>query len=136
MTPRRLRHFLVALLVLGCFQLVTAAECGLAVGGRAVLASDATDPNVFVWDSRERLIDYEAGRWESTRTIFAHTIMAHPGTHAVVVACYPGVARSRSDATPQDAIGIRIASGPYRGRYGWVISEDVHRAGDRAIVGR
>jgi hypothetical protein len=91
-----------------------------------VLESDAVDPDVFLWDSRFRLIDYAAGNWGDTHAIFAHTVLAEPGTLALVVACYPGAAHPRFVRGDQDAIGVKIVNGHYRGRYGWVLSRDAH----------
>ncbi len=103
-----------------------AEPCSVSPGGRVTLASDAVDPDVFLWDSRERLIDYTAGQWGNTRTIFVHTVLTEPGTSALVVACLPGAAHSRYALEDEDAVGIRLTSGPNRGRYGWVLSTDVH----------
>jgi len=90
------------------------------------LVSDAVDPDVFLWDSRERLVDYTAGDWGNTRTIFTHTLLTEPGTSASVVACLPRAAHSRYILGDEDAVGVRLTSGPNRGRYGWVLSSDVH----------
>jgi|SRR5579871_4222564 len=106
-----------------------AAACSVSVGGPVVLESDAVDPDVFVWDSRERLVDYAAGHWGSTREIFAHTMLAKPGTRAKVIACYPGVAHPKFSAVAEDAIGVRIVGGPFNHRYGWVLSSDLHPLG-------
>jgi hypothetical protein len=100
--------------------------CTVTPGGRVVLESDAVDPDVFLWDSRDRLIDYAAGAWGNTRAIFAHTVLAEPGTQAMVVACYPSVAHPKFSTGDEDAIGVKIMSGPHRGRYGWVLSSDIH----------
>ena len=102
------------------------ALCTVTPGGRVILESDAVDPDVFLWDSRGRLVDYAAGRWDDTRAIFAHTLLAEPGTQAQVVACIPAVAHPRFSTGNEDAIGVRIVSGPHRGRYGWVLSSDIH----------
>jgi len=102
------------------------AACNVTQGGRVVLESDAVDPDVFLWDSRSRLVDYAAGQWGNTRAIFNHTLLAQPGTRATVIACVPGVAHPRFSNGDEDAIGVRILSGPYRGRTGWVLSSDVH----------
>jgi hypothetical protein len=100
--------------------------CTVTPGGHVVLESDAVDPDVFLWDSRERLIDYAAGQWGDTRAIFAHTVLAEPGTQAMVVACFPSVAHPKFSTGDEDAIGVKIMSGPHRGRYGWVLSSDIH----------
>ncbi len=60
-----------------------------------MLASDAVDPDVFLWDSRDRLVDYTAGEWGNTRQIFSHTVLTEPGTSALVVACVARAAHPR-----------------------------------------
>lgn len=82
-----------------------------------------------MWDSRQRVIDYSAGLWRDTRDVLAHSLLAKPGTQAHVVQCWPGAVRSKYASEREDAIGIRITSGPNKGRYGWVTSEDVHLGG-------
>jgi hypothetical protein len=111
--------------------------CTALPGGRIVLESDAVDPDVFLWDSRSRLVDYAAGEWGNTRAIFAHTVLAPPGTQAMVVACVPGVAHPKFSTGDEDAIGVKVTSGRYRGRYGWVLSSDirVHRGASASVIG-
>jgi hypothetical protein len=104
----------------------TAAACSANPGGHVTLASDAVDPDVFLWDSRDRLVDYAAGQWGNTRAIFAHTVLTEPGTEAMVVSCYPGVAHPKFATGDEDAIGVKIVKGPYKGRYGWILSSDAH----------
>lgn len=115
---------------LGCFassiELVRAAPCAVTNGGRVVLESDAVDPDVFIWDSRARLVDYAAGQWGNTRAIFAHTLLTEPGTPAAVVACVAGVAHPKFGTGDEDAVGVKVVAGRYRGRYGWVLSSDTH----------
>ncbi len=106
-----------------------AAPCAAPAGGRIVLESDAVDPDVFLWDSRTRLVDYAAGQWGNTRSIFAHTVLAEPGTQATIVSCVAGVAHPKFGNGDEDAIGVKIVSGPYKGRYGWVLSSDVRIKG-------
>ncbi len=116
---------LVALVSALCGGTARAALCTAAPGGRVVLESDAVDPDVFLWDSRTRLVDYSAGQWGNTRAIFAHTVLAQPGTQAAVISCVPAVARPAFSTGQADAIGVKIVNGPYRGRYGWVLSSDI-----------
>ena len=112
--------------MLATTSFVRAANCTAPMGVRVVLESDAVDPDVFLWDSRPRLIDYAAGEWSNTRSIFAHTLLAEPGTTATIVACVPGAAHPKFGDGVEDAIGVKIANGPYKGRYGWVLSSDIH----------
>ena len=110
-----------------------AAECPSSSGGRVVLASDAMDPDVFLWDSRTRMVDYAAGQWGNTRAIFAHTILARPGTQAVVVSCVSAAVRTKIGPGEEDAIGVKVVNGPHRGRYGWVLSTDIHLRANLAM---
>lgn len=120
--PFALAVGLVAISVAPAF----AKPCAAGPGGIVILSSDALDPDVFLWDSRDRLVNYTEGQWGNTRTIFAHTILAQPGTRATVVACYPSATRTKYSNVERDAIGVKIMSGPYRGHYGWVLSSDIH----------
>jgi hypothetical protein len=108
--------------------LVYAATCAPTVGSPVMLRSAPADPDVIVWDSRERLVAYVEGRWNSSREVMAHTVIAGPGTQAQVVACYLGIAHPKYGDAERDAIGVKLMSGPFRGHYGWVISSDVHPA--------
>ncbi len=107
-----------------------ANSCSLAVGARVALASQAEDPDVFVWDSRQRLVNYAAGKWGNTRAVLAHTMLVQPGTEALVVSCAPGAARPEYMPTPKDVLGVKVLTGEFRGRYGWVLADDarlIHR---------
>ncbi len=127
----RLRLLMLAVVaVFGCAGAGN-ARCSMEPGGRVMLASDAVDPDVFVWDSRERLIDYTGGNWGNTRQIFTHTLLTEPGTLALVVACVPKAAHPRYALGDEDAVGVRLTSGPNRGRYGWILSSDAHAAAAR-----
>lgn len=103
-----------------------AATCDLHAGQRILLASTSSDPDVFVWDSRARLADYAAGAFDDAKFVLAHTHLAKPGTHAIVTACVGGAIKPRYEVAAYDAIGIRVTSGPYRGWYGWIASDDAH----------
>jgi hypothetical protein len=116
-----------AFAALVAFGTGAAGACTAVPGGRVVLESDAVDPEVFLWDSRVRLIDYAAGSWGSTREVVAHTMLAEPGTQALVVTCIPAAAHPKFASGDADAIGVKVVTGPYRGRYGWVLSSDLRQ---------
>ena len=116
-------------------SLAYAAGCPAPRGGRILLASEAVDPDVFLWDSRDRLLNYSAGQWRDTRAIFAHTLLAEPGTQALVMTCVPGAVHSASLAGDANAMGVKVLSGRYRGRYGWVLSSDTHLWRNTAVRG-
>jgi hypothetical protein len=53
-----------------------------------------------------------------------HALLVAPGTHGDVVSCIPGYVVSPLFATPDDAVGISIASGSAKG-VRWVLGSDV-----------
>jgi hypothetical protein len=103
-----------------------AGETCLPNGQYVLLKSNRLDPDVFVWDARLRLVNYAAGEWKNTQDVLDHTLLSKPGTRAIVIACEPQVIRFRYEQPIQDAVGLKIVSGPQHGRYGWVASDDTH----------
>jgi hypothetical protein len=90
-----------------------------------MLKSSDFDPDVLVWDTRQRAIGYAAGLVRSSDEVLAHTVLASPGTRALVLACDAGSSRPKYSSAAEDTIGLRISSGPRKGHYGWVASGDV-----------
>ena len=101
-------------------------SCDVRAGQAIVLASTSSDPDVFVWDSRVHLVDYAAGAFDDAKAVMAHTRLAKPGTRAIVTSCVGGALKPRYEVTAHDAIGVKLTSGPFRGSFGWVASDDVH----------
>jgi hypothetical protein len=108
-----------------------AVPCAPVIGHAVSLKSTDLDPDVFVWDSKQRAVEYAAGYWKDTRDVLAHSLLAKPGTRARVIQCSPGAIHSKYASDLEDAIGVRIQSGPNKGRDGWVTSEDVHELAHR-----
>ena len=127
-----MRRLFAAIAVLACVVAPAGAraDCAQLVGHRGVLFSNSYDPDVLFWDSRQRLMDYAAGNWDVDKALLPYALLAHAGTQAVVVACQTNVVHPKFRLAPMDAIGVRITSGPYKGRYGWVLGDDV-RVGAR-----
>jgi hypothetical protein len=113
----------------------SASACIAARGNHVVLASQAMDPDVFVWDSMLRLTNYTAGKYV-TDDVLRHTLLVSAGTEAVVVSCHDRVAHPKYSTGDADAVGIKLSTGRYRGRYGWVISMDLHVAARSATMVR
>jgi len=103
----------------------SASACIAARGARVVLSSQAMDPDVFVWDSMLRLTNYATGKYV-TNDVLRHTLLVAAGTDAVVVACRDRAVHPRFSSVDADAVGIKLSTGEHRGRYGWVISYDLH----------
>lgn len=103
-----------------------ASGCLDTTDRHVILASDAIDPNVFIWDRRSLMVSYAAGFWRPTSLIIDHTLLEKPGTRAFVIACQPHQLRVRYTTLTRDAIGLKLLSGPDTGRYGWAIEDDVH----------
>jgi hypothetical protein len=114
------------------YALARAANCSVSKENHVVLSSDAIDPDVFVWDTRDHLVDYAAARWDSSRAVSERTVLAKKGTHAVVKDCAPALAHPHY-TEPQDVIQVLITTGPFRGHVGWVISADLHRDVEKSV---
>ena len=122
------RPLAVAMLAVVCVSGLPAGAgtCALTSGEQVVLRSSDFDPDVLVWDSRQRAIDYVSGNMKNTAEVLTHTVLSKPGTRAIVIACDPGTSKPRYSALAEDTIGIKITNGPNRGHYGWVSSGDAH----------
>jgi hypothetical protein len=105
------------------------ADCHVRPNDRVVLYGTSDDPDVFVWDSRFRLRDYEGGTFDQMRALLPHATLVRPGTRAVVETCVSDFVQSKYVTTPDDAVGIVIVTGPLRGQRGWVLGTAV-----RAII--
>lgn len=125
---RVVRSFIAAVLAAVCVfpSPVRASECALRNGQYLVLRSSDFDPDVLVWDTRWRAIDYINAIHVTERDLLAHTLLAVPGTRAVVVQCDPASVKPKYSSAILDTVGIKLTTGPNRGRYGWVTSDDVH----------
>ena len=110
---------LAALLILLMPQ-AARADCHVHPNDRVVLYGTTDDPDVFVWDSRFRLRDYEGGTFDQMRALLPHATLVRPGTRAMVESCVSDFVQSKYVPQPDDAIGIVIIAGPLRGQRGWV----------------
>lgn len=106
-----------------------ARPCHAGRGMRVMLFGGVDDPDVLVWDSRDRVVDYAAGSTDARQFLLPHALLNRPGTRAIVQSCVSGIVHSKFRTDTEDAVGILIVSGKYRGRYGWVSSSDIHGKG-------
>jgi hypothetical protein len=127
-----------AVVVLGIFCTAvhqSAAACPVRGGERVVLASQELDPDVFLWDSRDRLMKYAEGDYD-VQMVLKHTTLVRAYSRAFVVGCRntairPAFAGSADPVV--DLVGVRVTSGPSRGRFGWVLSTDVRNNDGSAL---
>lgn len=105
---------------------IARADCSLSRGQGVTLYGGADDPDVLVWDSRDRLIRYEAGSADTRRFLLPHAILMRPGAKVKVASCVSNVVRPKFRFTAEDAVGVQITGGRYAGKYGWVRSSDIH----------
>jgi hypothetical protein len=101
------------------------ADCQVRANDRVVLYGTTDDPDVFVWDSRFRLRDYEGGTFDQMKALLPHATLVRPGTRATVEICVSDFVQSKYVAQPEDAIGIVIIAGPLRGQRGWVLGSAI-----------
>jgi hypothetical protein len=119
----------MALFVSGVSSAAAAQQCHAVRGMLVTLFGGVDDPDVLVWDSRDRLISYGIGSTDTRKFLLPHAFLNRPGTRAVVQSCVSGIVHSKFRMDADDAIGLLIVSGKYRGRYGWVSSADIHGKG-------
>jgi hypothetical protein len=120
---RAVSLFLVLLLLV--VPQAARADCHVHANDRIVLFGTSDDPDVFVWDSRFRLRDYEGGTFDQMKALLPHATLVRPGTRALVESCVSDFVQSKYVPQPDDAIGIVIIAGPLRGQRGWVIGTAV-----------
>jgi hypothetical protein len=120
----RVRSLLIVVL-LALVPIAVHAQCRSHVNDRVVLYGTSEDPDVFVWDSRFRLRDYEGGTFDQMRALLPHATLVRPGTRAMVESCVADFVQSKYGAGADDAIGIVLVNGPLRGQRGWVLGSDV-----------
>ncbi|HET7813880.1 MAG TPA: hypothetical protein VFL13_05865 [Candidatus Baltobacteraceae bacterium] len=124
------RVALVVLAVAACaLPAIARTACHAPRGTHVTLFGGVDDPDVLVWDSKDRLVRYSGGSADTRQFLLPHALLGRPGTKAVVVSCSTGAVHPKFGAQDADAVGVMILSGKYRGRYGWVSSGDVHGAG-------
>ncbi len=99
--------------------------CKVQVGDRVALYGTSDDPDVFIWDSRFRMRDYEGGSFDQMRALLPHATLAPAGTRATVEACVDNFVQSKYLSTPDDAVGVVVTSGPLRGKRGWVVGDAI-----------
>lgn len=125
-----MRSILVALLWIASVAALTAvspADCRMRPHEKVALLGGMDDPEVFVWDSRFRLAAYQTGTYDVAKALLPHALVIPPGTRAIVIACVPNFVHPRYRGFTDDALGILMLNGPYRGRSGWVMSQDIRR---------
>lgn len=103
--------------------------CHAVRGVRITLFGGVDDPDVLIWDNRDRLIAFASGSSDARKFLLPHAFLARPGTLALVQSCVAGAVHSKFHMDPEDAVGVKILGGEYRGRYGWVESSGVHGPG-------
>ncbi len=120
--------FALVLLASACsLSLAASADCHVHRGEKVALLGGMEDPDVFVWDSRFRLAAFQTGTYDEAKALLPHAWVVPPATRAVVIACVPGFVHPRYRGITDDAYGIIMLNGPYSGRSGWVMGEDLRR---------
>jgi len=134
MAIRNAALWLIALLLASATGAL--ADCHVHMGDHVALYGAGDDPKVFVWDSRFRMREYEAGTFDQARALLPHAVLADPWTRAIVSGCVSNFVLFRDSATSDDAIGIVIVSGPLRGERGWVLGSDTRNMSSATISHR
>jgi hypothetical protein len=123
-----LRRRLFAMAMLASAVLLCCAPgvaCGLRVGAHVAFYGSSGDPDVFVWETRFRLEDYQAGSLDTEQTLLPHARLAEPGTRAIVLACVAHYVHPRYRTFLDDAVYVKLLGGQYRNQTGWVMASDL-----------
>lgn len=126
-----MRRALIALLLVLAFACsspaASRADCRIRPHEKVALLGGMDDPEVFVWDSQFRLAGYQTGTYDVAKALLPHAWVVPPGTRAIVIACVPNFVHPRYRGFTDDALRIVMLSGPYRGKSGWVMRQDIRR---------
>jgi hypothetical protein len=137
MQDRVLRVASLAVFTLvAAFLRAPAVACPIVPGAHVVLVSEELDPDVFLWDSSDRLARYAQGDYD-VEEVLKHTTLIRAYSRAVTVGCR-STALHASYAEKSDdlvyLVGVRVATGHARGRYGWVLSTDLRGPDGRSLT--
>ncbi|MBV8688581.1 MAG: hypothetical protein JOZ59_00610 [Candidatus Eremiobacteraeota bacterium] len=128
-----LKRALPFVLLIALWPLSARADCANMPGSQIALFSSNYDPDVLVWDSRRRLLNYASNSYQIAKLLLSHAILARAGTLAVVTSCHRNDIHQRFSSRSSDVVGVRMTNGEYRGRSGWVVVDDVHIVGSHAL---
>jgi len=103
------------------------AVCRSRTSARVVLYGGGDDPGVFLWDSRFRLRAYHLATFDEAQAMLPRALLVRGGTRAVVIACLPNFVQARYGLGLDDAVDVKILSGPMRGVSGWISGSDIRR---------
>jgi hypothetical protein len=101
-----------------------------------VLVSQELDPDVFLWDSSDRLVRYATGDYD-VETVLKHTTLVRAYSRAVAIGCKNASIRTKYQGDPSAQlylVGVKISSGRARGRFGWVLSTDIRGPDGRVLT--
>ena len=127
-----LKPLVCGLIVLALWPLAAQADCSNMHGAQIALMSSSYDPDVLVWDSQKRLSSYAANSYEVAKLLLPHALLARAGTLGIIITCKRNVVHAKYHFSASDVVSVRMTSGEYRGRNGWVMMDDVHVVADRA----
>ena len=96
-----------------------------------MLDAQSMDPDVFVWDSAQRLVNYTNGAY-LVDTVLKHTTLAPAGTPAVFLGCRRSPAGAPSAI--KDMLKVRIFIQTRPPQTGWVSAEDARWLSGKPIL--
>lgn len=120
-----MRSLLAALMLVLTMPALASAQCQVRTGDHVILYGASDDPDVFAWDSRFRLREYQGGSWDQGQALLPHAELAEPGTRAIVQECVSNFVLPKYATLPDDAVGVMIVNGRLRGKFRWVLGADV-----------
>ncbi|MGH7737838.1 MAG: hypothetical protein ACREMP_08230 [Candidatus Tyrphobacter sp.] len=121
---RRLAAIVLALGLFASFA-APARACGVVPRGSVVLYGGGDDPAVLLWSSRFNLRAYHRATFDEAQSLVQRAQFVRAGTRARIVGCMRGFVRAPYGLGLDDAVEVRILSGPLRGKSGWISGSDI-----------
>jgi len=112
-----------------CIAIVLSASSAVACPKhaleRVVLYGTGGDSDVLLWDSRFRLREYHLATFDEAQAMLPRALLVRGGARALVLHCLRDYVQARYALGLDDAVDVRIVSGPQRGTTGWISGADV-----------
>lgn len=105
----------------------------MAQGSRILLAAQGMDPDVFVWDTAQRLVNYSNGAY-IVESVLKHSTLAPAGTQAVILSCRRFRVGVRPASAFTEIMKVRIFIQAGRPHAGWISAEDARWPNGKPIL--
>lgn len=100
------------------------AACHVRPREHIVLYGSGDDPGVLLWNSQFGLRAYHVATFDEAQAMLPRATLVAAGTRAIVIRCLRRFVAAPYGLGFDDAVDVRILSGPHRGETGWIAAAD------------